>query len=400
MNNLLRKEKNDNVTHILNKNETKYFDDSNKNVRNYGIDLLRIFSTINIIVLHINKASKELNYNHYSPRFNSIWLSETMAYWGVNGFGIISGIVGYKKHKFSNLIFIWFQTFFYSVTTSFYNYLKTIKTNKQILFLSFFPIYTKYHWYVNAYACMYPFLPFINCGINNIDRVSIRNFIIIIICFFSIYDIIVAIMIKKNNYNYLNSGYSPIWLIILYIVGGYLGKFIVRIQKNKIMNYIFWLLIYFLSSFFSYYVFLILLKKKYKISYKLFICYISPTILIQALSLILIFSRLNIHNFIIKKFISFLTPLTFNIILIHSTLLTKKYSLTLKFLNYFKELNHTFLILKTYGLALLIYFFCAFIDYFRFLIFKKIKIKELCLFIEKISPKIIDKIINLCSLNL
>ena len=59
MKNLLRKEKNDdNIT--LNKNKTKYFDDSNKNVRNYGIDLLRIFSTINIIVLHIYKASKEL----------------------------------------------------------------------------------------------------------------------------------------------------------------------------------------------------------------------------------------------------------------------------------------------------------------------------------------------------
>ena len=285
MKNLLRKEKNDdNIT--LNKNKTKYFDDSNKNVRNYGIDLLRIFSTINIIVLHINKASKELNYNYYSPRFNSIWLSEVMAYWGVNGFGIISGIVGYKKHKFSNLIFIWFQTSFYSVTTSFYNYLKNIKTKKQILFLSFFPICRKYHWYVRAYACMYLFLPFINCGINDIDRVSIRNFIIILICFFSIYDIIVTIMINRNNYNYLNSGYSPIWLIILYIIGGYLGKFIVRIQKNKIMNYIFWVLIYFVSSLFSYYVFLILLKKKYKISYKLFICYISPTILIQALSLI------------------------------------------------------------------------------------------------------------------
>jgi surface polysaccharide O-acyltransferase-like enzyme len=114
----------------------------NKNSRNYGIDLLRIFAMINIIVLHINLVSKELNSNYYSPRFQSIWLSETMAYWGVNGFGIISGIVGHKRHKFSNLIFIWIETFFYSTTISFYNYIKykTLKRKKILLFLhvSFF----------------------------------------------------------------------------------------------------------------------------------------------------------------------------------------------------------------------------------------------------------------------
>jgi hypothetical protein len=92
---------------------------------------------INIIVLHINLVSKELNSNYYSPRFQSIWLSETMAYWGVNGFGIISGIVGHKRHKFSNLIFIWIETFFYSTTISFYNYIK-YKTleRKEILLVS------------------------------------------------------------------------------------------------------------------------------------------------------------------------------------------------------------------------------------------------------------------------
>ena len=370
----------------------------NKNLRNYGIDLLRIFATINIIVLHINKASKELNYDYSSPRFYFIWLSETLAYWGVNGFGIISGIVGYKKYRFSNVIFIWFQTLFYSTTISLYNYIKNIYSKKQF-YLSFFPIYRKYHWYVNAYVCMYPFLPFINYGINNIKRISFRNIIIILICFFSIYDMLVKIIINKNNYNYLNNGYSPLWLIILYIIGGYIGKYIIS-TSNKIINHIFWLLIYLFSSFFSYYIFLTLFKRKSKINYQLFICYISPTILIQAFSLVLIFSGLNLKNYyILKKLISFLTPLTINIIIISSSLLSKKYTLTVKFINYFKELAPYFLIFKTYGFALIIYLFCGIIDYFRFLLFKKVKVKELCLFLESKFPKLLEKIANLINNN-
>ena len=155
-------------------------------------------------------------------------------------------------------------------------------------------------------------------------------------------------------------------------------------------------MVYLCSSFFSYEIFFTLRKIKSKILPQIFISYISPTILIQAFSLILIFQRLNIKNYILKKIIFFFTPLTFNITLIHLQLLSEKYYLTIKFIEYFKNLSPRFLIIKTYGLAIMIYLFCAFIDFFRFLLFKKFKIKELCLFLEKECPKLIDKVINMC----
>ena len=352
---------------------------------------------INIIVLHINLFSKELNYNYYSPRFQSIWLSETMAYWGVNGFGIISGIVGHKRHKFSNMIFIWIETFFYSTTISFYNYIKykTIKSKKRF-FLSFVPIYMRSHWYASAYFCMYPFLPIINHGINNISRDLLRNVVIILVSIYSIYDMIVTIMIRKNDYHFLNSGYTPLWLIILYIIGGYLGKYLLsKFKITKIINHIFWILIYLCSSFFSYEVFFVILQRKYKIFCQVFICYISPTVLLQAFSLILVFSRLNIKNCFMKKIISFFTPLTFNITLIHLRLMSDKYYYSHKFKEYFKKLAPKFLLFKTFGLAILIYLFCAFIDYFRFLLFKILRVKELCILIENNLPILTQNIINL-----
>ena len=90
---------------------------SNKK-RNYGIDLLKILSTIKIIILHFNIHSKLLNIDHSSHKFKEIWCLEILSYWGVNGFGLISGFVGYKKHKFSNLFYLWIEVLFYSIFIS------------------------------------------------------------------------------------------------------------------------------------------------------------------------------------------------------------------------------------------------------------------------------------------
>jgi hypothetical protein len=276
---------------------------------------------INIIILHINLFGKQLNLNINNPKYKSIWLLETLAYWGVNGFGIISGIVGYKRYKFSNLIYIWIQYCFYSVLISLYLY-NNNKMNLKSLILSFFPLLIVRNWYVNAYFCMYLLLPFINYGIMNLDRKIYKSIVLFFFLFYSVYNIIAIILIKNTNYHFLNSGYSAFWLIILYIIGGYYGKYILENKKSLsfLKNSIFiiiLILIYLGSSFFSSEINFILLKKKSIIKNQLFIDYLSPTMLLQAISLIILFSRLNIKNKWIIKLISFFTPLTFNITLIH-----------------------------------------------------------------------------------
>ena len=109
------------------------------NGRNYGIDLLRIFSMINIINLHINLFSRQLFINILSPKYKQIWRLEVYSYPAVNCFGLISGIVGYKKYKFSNLIYIWLTVFFYSISISIYLFIvKEIGINKKMLFLIYY----------------------------------------------------------------------------------------------------------------------------------------------------------------------------------------------------------------------------------------------------------------------
>ena len=112
-----------------------------KSNRNYGIDLLRVFSMINIIYLHLNTKAGFIKLNSNNIKFKVIWRIETFSYFGANCFGLISGIVGFNKYKFSNLIYLWVITAFYQVSeASYLFYLNKINLTK--LFLSFFPIIT------------------------------------------------------------------------------------------------------------------------------------------------------------------------------------------------------------------------------------------------------------------
>ena len=196
----------------INKNKI----DLKKNGRNYGIDLLRIFSMINIINLHINIFSRILFLKISSPKFKTIWRLEVFCYPAINCFGLISGIVGYKKYKFSNLIYLWLTVFFYSISISLYLFIvKDVGMNKKNLFLSLFPILIKRHWYVNAYFSMYLLLPFINNGIQYLNRSFLKNTVIFLIFFYSIYNLIAKYLNINSNFNFLSEGYSSIWLILL-----------------------------------------------------------------------------------------------------------------------------------------------------------------------------------------
>ena len=90
-------------------NKIKTLIENNSISRNYGLDLLKIISMINIINLHINNHTNHLKLNINNPKFKPIYLLHTFSFFPVNTFGLISGIIGYKKYKFVNLIYLWFN---------------------------------------------------------------------------------------------------------------------------------------------------------------------------------------------------------------------------------------------------------------------------------------------------
>ena len=372
----------------INKNKIDFI---KKYGRNYGIDLLRIFSMINIINLHINIFSRLLFSKFSSPKYKSIWRLEVYSYPAVNCFGLISGIVGYKKYKFSNLIYLWLTVFFYSISISLYLFIvKDVGINQKMLFLSLFPILIKRHWYVNAYFSMYLLIPFINYGIHYLNRDFLKNTVIFFLFFYSIYNLIAKYLNLNSNFNFLLEGYSSMWLILLYIIGAFLGKYIIDYNNNNIILFI-KCLIFFVATFFSSEIYFKLIQLKSKIKKNIFISYLSPTMVIQAITLVMIFSQIKIKNKFLIKILSFLTPLNFSAQLIHARLFQTKIKIIKILFRWVLMFKPNLLFFKIYGVGIIIYFICIFIDYLRFLIFKFLRIRNFTLFIEKEIPKKINK---------
>ena len=109
----------------------------------------------------------------------------------------------------------------------------------------------------------------------------------------------------------------------------------------------------------------------------------------------MIFSSIKITNKFLIKIIKFITPLTFSATLIHSILFSIKINIVLFLFESIRQFNINFLILKIYMLSIIIFIFCILIDYFRLLLFKIIRIREICFSLEKLFPKLIDRIFKL-----
>ena len=291
-------------------------------------------------------------------------------------------------------MYLWILVCFYSISISLYLYFIKKEITKRYLFLSFFPILIKRHWYVNAYFSMYLLLPLLNYGIQSLNIKIYRNLIIFLIGFYSLYNMI-AIIFRKNNNLFLMNGYSGMWLTILYIIGAYLGKYIIKFQNEHILIHcIFYIFIYIFSSFISSEIKFKLIKIKSKIPNNILINYQSPIMLLQAISLIMLFSKINIQNKLLIKIISFLTPLNFSAQLLHSRIFQTKMKIKIILFKWINNFNDNKFFFKIYAISIIIYVVCVFIDCLRLILFKIIKIRELCLFIVNKTPQIIDKILR------
>lgn len=102
------------------------------------------------------------------------------------------------------------------------------------------------------------------------------------------------------------------------------------------------------------------------------------------------FSKFFINNNFLIKFISFFTPLTLNITFIHS----KFFALKIITFRWMKNVNRNIICIVIYQLGLALYIFCGLIDYLRSILFRLLKIKKICLFIEDKFPKLIEKIVS------
>lgn len=341
--------------------------------RNYGIDLLRILSMLMVLLLHILGAGGVLGTSErLSPNYEIAWFLETAAYCAVNCYALISGYVGVRaKHRYGNLLTLWLQVVFYSAgITLIFALFSPKNAGVDTVLGSFFPVINNYGWYFTCYFALFFFMPLLNHAINTMAENDLK-----LLCASVVGVLSVLPTVATKDIFQINDGYSVLWLSSLYLLGGCIGRFGWFAKTKKwILGLIYvgcvvlsWGAKYLLEVWNN----PVLNRFTYS---EVLIRYKSPTILIAAVCLLLLFAQTKVSKFG-RVFIKFLAPTAFGVYIIQMHPEIWNRIIVGKFAEFSKD-PAGIMVLKVLLTTVILYLGFSLIDLLRHYLFRWLKVKE------------------------
>jgi cytochrome c biogenesis factor len=175
----------------------------------------------------------------------------------------------------------------------------------------------------------------------------------------------------------LGGGYSFLWLSILYVMGACLKK--IRLRSHPPVLY---LSVFFCSVVFSW-LFKILVENYTRGLYgkalygRVFTSYTAPTMVICAVSLLLLFQNMKVGNEGFRSLIRFLSPMAFSVYLVQVQPYVWEYLLK-DSCRHFYSLGPALCILMVLLSAFLLYCTCTAVDLIRVLVFRLLHVRGVC----------------------
>lgn len=347
---------------------------------NYGIDLLRFVAMFFVVTLHILGRGGVLQ-NVSGLNYCIGWLLEVIAFCAVDCYAMISGYVGYseeeRSYKYSRIVVIWIQIVFYNlITTTVGIITKIIPFSFSTIIKCFFPICTNEYWYFTAYVVLFLFIPLINVLLRGLSDKKLTYMVVLLLSVFSVFATIISPFADPLQ---IENGYSFVWLMICYIVGGWMKK--CDIPSKIDINKCFCLLGIFIVITFGFKVAVDNLISAYSYYSTWLLVYISPTVLGMAMMYICMFSKTNINKKacgIIKLF----TPCVFGVYLLQENPVIREVVVTDKYM-FVANLPALEMLLLILAIAIIQFVLGIGIDYIRLKIFEVCRISQRLLNIEK-----------------
>lgn len=343
--------------------------------RNTGIDLLRIASMYMVVLLHVVGAGGVLSATRpFSAGNFAAWTLEIGAYCASNCYALISGYVGiHSKYRYSNIVVLWLQVALYSVVgTLIFFLVDPAQVGMKQLVYAFFPVTKGSLWYFSAYFGLFFFIPLINRAVLALNR---RQAKLLCLTFFVLLSVIPSLMFTDAFFS--NGGYSVFWLMVMYFIGACIRKFDLLAKIRSLPLVLCYGLCVALTigcwAFLKADIIPILSKV---LPANFLISYISPTVLICGICLLLIFSRLKLRSVAAAKVIGFLSPLSFGVYAIHCQPQIFDFLFQDDPFARFAQYPPWLLVLAALFSAAALFIICAALDLLRHLLFKVLKLKQ------------------------
>ena len=346
--------------------------------RNYSIDLLKIFSMTMVLGLHTNSYGGFLSIERPQWYVYIVNYYEHLCIVAVNVFIIISAWFLRDRTCSVQKILSLLITILFWTTIS----LCVVKLLGQEVSLKWIaksiPFLGRAYDFLSGYIVMYMVSPVLNNMLNNSTKR--QRFLLCIGSFF-----IFSMMgpLTSSHYLLINSGYSFVWFICLYIMTSYIKEKAINIRK-----YVFFQ-VYILLSF------LAACASVNNIPVISDLSYNNVVVTICAFSLFLFFKDIKLTSKRLISVVSFLSPMTLGVFLIHDHNLMEQYYLKLNIYRIIEGYEWSYVILFPIFLFL-VYIFCSILEYLRIKLFDLLKVPSI---ISKIAYTVDDGIDKVCNLN-
>ena len=196
--------------------------------RDANMDYLKVLSIVMIVFFHYF-WNADYNWAAFNaPQQVLIAAAHMFGELGVDCFALVSGYylsASKKPFRLEKLWNLWKQIFVYSVLSMavIHLFVHHYSLSATTLAKLFFPVTNKVWWYTTAYALLYIFSPYINRLMHALSREEHKQLIGILLLVFSVIPTVAAV--KNGNtegFLYYN---RFIWLVVLYIIAGYIRKY-------------------------------------------------------------------------------------------------------------------------------------------------------------------------------
>lgn len=341
--------------------------------RKYGIDVLKVISMLGIVGLHIINYGGFLSNESLSlPERNVVLILNIVFLSSVNIFAMASGYLyqGREVIKYKSAISLIVVTIFYCFgeTIVFYIFKREAFESGRIFIKSLFPYMFGEYWYLTSYLFVFIIMPYINVLMNHLSKKRTKKGIMLLIACLSV----VATLVPTDFFK-VSLGFSPLWLILCYIIGAYIKETESEKKIKRIYCLLFWILN----------IICVFVIKTYigarGVNCDGIIAYNSPFIIGNAIIIFMVLKDINIEGKILKFIMKKMSEATFGVYLIHCHFLFFSYILIGFFI---KQISGTYLLVKLLASILVIFLICSMIDIIRKYIFRLTKVNVLC---EKIG---------------
>ncbi len=348
--------------------------------RNMGIELFRIVAMCMVVILHlIGFGGIKSATVKFSPQWVAVYVLEAITYCCVDCYAIITGYTNVKsRFRYRRIVYLWLEVFTITVSTTLIaKFIFHIDVTPDEWKNALMPLTSRQLWYFNAYFLLFFFIPILNKGILAMERWQLITSIVSML-------FLTTVLTRLGNRDLfvVGSGYSAMWLMILYLIGAYFRIY----GFPKSAKWYITLPTFFVSAGIAVLQFIIAQKwiengvlKEGDWLYQnksFLISYISPCMVLMATCLLLFFGQLKIRFKISEIIIGNLGKASFGVFAVHVSDMVWNHFMPKRLYKPLGTLPVFQLVVGTILAGIGLYLVCALYSLARIYLFKLLRIHK------------------------